>query len=148
MAKTDELMHSEPSAAYGMTAVTPSSPTTVKKGLMQKNPVLNSALETVQADRLRSIIKNLCLISDTAEKYISNNLLTPEEIVKPGLKRKRVGADEDIEASNGKKRMKIRYEMCTQCGDEFDVTLNYSKACRYHPGQSANSYCIMAFGPY
>ncbi len=136
MVEVDELATQEPLAAYRATVPLPSKPTTAEKGLIQKNQVLNTALGTVRADRLRRIVKDLCLVSDTAEKYISNVLLTPDGNVNPEAKRKRSAADENTEASNDNKRMRIRYAMCTQCDREFDVTVNYGKACRYHPGQS------------
>ena len=139
-------MLQEPSAAYRSFVPAPSNPTTAERGLGQKNQVLNTALDTVQAARLRSIIKNLCLISDSAEKHISQLLLTPEGNVNATSKRKRSAADENIEASNGNKRMKPRYAMCTQCDSEFDVTLNHGRACRYHPGQSTIQPCLVTSG--
>ena len=33
-----------------------------------------------------------------------------------------------------KKRMRPRYTECENCGEEFDVTRNERKLCRYHPG--------------
>lgn len=146
VAKMDEPMLQEPAAADRPTVPTAPNPTTAEGGLAQKNPALNTALDTVPADRLRDIIKKLCLISDTAEEHISQLLLTPEENVNPTSKRKRSTADENIEAGNSSKRMKSHYAMCEQCENDFDVTQNHRKACRYHPCQSKIQPCIVTSG--
>jgi hypothetical protein len=146
MAKTDEPMLQEPSAVDRPTVPTPSNPTTAASSLAQKNQALNTALDTVPANRLRATIKNLCLISDTVEEHISQLLLTPDENVTPRSKRKHSAADENIEAGNSSKRMRGRYAVCDQCDNEFDVTQNHKRACRYHLCQSTIQPCVVASG--
>jgi hypothetical protein len=104
--------------------------------LMQKNQALNTALSTVQPDRLRTIIKNLCLLSPTAEEYIGHILLTPEDNTKP-KKRKRTVSITDIEAKKKNQVLVPRFAKCIQCNEEYDTTLNSSKACCWHPGKLA-----------
>ncbi|ERF71989.1 hypothetical protein EPUS_07459 [Endocarpon pusillum Z07020] len=146
MAKSDELMLQEQTATDRPTAPMPSNPTSAEGGLVQKNQALDAALDTVPADRLRGIIKNLCLISDSAEKHISQLLLAPEENDNPTSKRKHSAADENVEASNSSKRTKGQYAICVQCDGDFELALNDGKDCRYHPGQSTIQPCIVISG--
>jgi hypothetical protein len=109
--------------------------------LMQKNQALNTALSTVQPDRLRTINKNLCLFSPTAEEYIGHILLTPEDSTKP-KKRKRTVSITDIEAKKKNQILVPRFAKCVQCNEEYDTTLNSSKACCWHPGKLALIVCF------
>jgi hypothetical protein len=36
--------------------------------------------------------------------------------------------------TKGSKRLRLRYAICENCEEEFDVTTNTSKSCLYHPG--------------
>jgi hypothetical protein len=108
-----------------------SSQTHEDKG--QKYQVLVAAIETAQPARLRSVLKNLCAVSDATEKYVSSVLLTPE--ITEAKSRKRSASAVSSEVQDGNKRFRPRYAMCAQCGTEYDVTLNFSKACQWHSGK-------------
>lgn len=38
--------------------------------------------------------------------------------------------------TNGNKRLRSRFAMCSNCEEEFDVTLNSKTACRWHDGMN------------
>ncbi|PWY90689.1 hypothetical protein BO70DRAFT_376559 [Aspergillus heteromorphus CBS 117.55] len=47
-------------------------------------------------------------------------------------KRKRTQPEED---SAGPKKIRLRYAICMNCEEEYDVTDNTSESCKYHPGE-------------
>lgn len=101
--------------------------------MIQKTQALSTAIDTLKQERLREVLKNVCLMSKDAEDLIGQILLTTEHA---GLnKRKRSASNANDGAQTQPKRLRPRYAMCAKCEEEYDVTLNSKWACRWHPGE-------------
>jgi hypothetical protein len=120
----------------------------------ERQLALTHAIQTAQPKRVRQILQNLCGISETNEVYVAALLLTTEEgqdkhtganATAPKSRKRPAPTDDDDEQVDeagdseaqkprAAKRFRARYVMCTQCGEEFDVTENDPEACVYHPG--------------
>lgn len=120
-------------------------------------PALRAAIKTAQADRLRRTLLSICDASVEASRIARKLLLVPENNTRvvqrndPG----RAICDEQEGCSEGEehsghdsnhlatthvqkapKRLRPRYATCTNCDQEFDVTDNGKKSCRWHDGMA------------
>lgn len=75
---------------------------------------LMHAIEYATRERLVTVVKSLCGYREL-EKHIKDALL-----------------DNPTGAAGGKKRP--RYVICSQCSEEFDVSINDDTSCTRHPG--------------
>ena len=120
-------------------------------------PALRAAIKTAQADRLRRTLLSICDASVEASRVARKLLLVPENNTRvvqrndPG----RAICDEQEGCSEGEehsdhdsnhlatthvqkapKQLRPRYATCINCDQEFDVTDNGKKACRWHDGMA------------
>lgn len=128
------------------------------KGIEPPNPLLLEAITTSTNDRLVEalilLIQRNRQAKELAENYLlvttsssSSSTLEDKEQVKDtiepqdegnnkeyvprGTKRVRSGSIEgDVQPS----AKRIRFQICAQCEDEYDITENEQNACRWHPG--------------
>ncbi len=112
-------------------------------------PALRTAIKTAQADRLRRTLLSICDASVEASCLARKLLLVPEKNTRAVQQDdpRRVMYDEQ-EGSKGEehserraptlksapKRLRPRFATCRNCNQEFDVTDNGRKACRWHDG--------------
>ena len=118
------------------------------------------AIDEALQDRLRDTLKQLCGNSQDIALATEAILLVPLDRSNPkttsdpnGNYDKKDGVTSDSRSKDGSKdgastakaawgslhglkRMRPRYAMCENCEKEFDVTLNESGDCIYHPGTS------------
>ena len=120
-----------------------------------------TAINTATAERLASVLHSiistsseagnvaLYLLTTTADKVSDPNskelpnggdgeeCKESAPLVEPPPSKKRKH-DDAIETPRNemplRKRVK-KYELCSQCGKEFDVTLNWAEACLHHAGK-------------
>jgi hypothetical protein len=130
--------------------------------LAQKNPILNSAIDSTPEDELLRILKTHCAKSKIVERTFAGSLLvavgndetegkttmasrgsgndntviTKGRKQKAGLLKSASDGPKDNDASNlGKKRLRARFARCCQCEKDFDVTENGGRSCRWHSGE-------------
>ena len=116
-------------------------------------PALRTAIDTAQADRLRHTLLSICDASVEASRVARKLLLVPENSTRAvkGNDPRRVIRDEQECCSEGEehsdhratthvqkapKRLRPRFATCINCDQEFDVTDNGKKACRWHDGMA------------
>lgn len=116
-------------------------------------PALRTAIDTAQADRLRRTLLSICDASVEASRVARKLLLVPENSTRgvKGNDPRRVIRDEQEGCSEGgehsdhratthvqkaPKRLRPRFATCINCDQEFDVTENGKKACRWHDGMA------------
>ena len=112
-------------------------------------PALRTAINTAQADRLRRTLLSICDASVEASRIARKLLLVPENKDHPGrvICEEQEGCSEGEEHSDqhsnhpatthvqkAPKRLRPRFATCLNCDQEFDVTDNGEKACRWHDG--------------
>ncbi|KAF2111595.1 hypothetical protein BDV96DRAFT_623661 [Lophiotrema nucula] len=110
--------------------------------------LLYEAIDTTSVDRLREFVRELCASSETGRKHFSDRLLLSEPIADNAP----MAEDKENEpteggASTSQKRKRTeeytvqqRYEMCTQCETEYDVSTNSSTSCVWHDGYTEPDY--------
>jgi hypothetical protein len=91
-------------------------------------PKLERALRTASDRRLRIILYTLCETDKHVNAKVSDLLLAD--------------TSKDSAASNGKntttsvvEQKRQRYEICSNCAEEYEFELNDSNSCIYHPGE-------------
>ena len=116
-------------------------------------PALRTAIKTAQADRLRRTLLSICDASVEASRVARKLLLVPENNTCAVERNdpRRVIRDEQEGCSEGQehsdhrattyvakapKRLRPRFATCINCDQEFDVTDNGKKACRWHDGMA------------
>jgi hypothetical protein len=77
---------------------------------------LYTAIDSATLDRVRTVLRDICAENPQAFQSACDKLL-----LNVGTKRKRGPTQQ-------------RYEICVQCGKEYDVLSNNDKACVWHPG--------------
>lgn len=127
-------------------------------------PALRTAINTAQADRLRRTLLAICDASEEASRVARRLLLVPETD-KRVVQRKdhgRVVCDEQEGCSEAEehndhhsnhpatthvqkalKRLRPRFATCMNCDQEFDVTENGRKACRWHDGMALRAHPVV-----
>ena len=115
--------------------------------------VLRTAIKTAQADRLRRTLLSICDASEEASRVARKLLLVPENNTRADERKdlRRVIRDEQEGCSEGHehsdhgatthvqkapKRLRPRFATCLNCDQEFDVTDNGKKTCRWHDGMT------------
>ncbi|KAL8673234.1 MAG: hypothetical protein Q9168_002346 [Polycauliona sp. 1 TL-2023] len=121
--------------------------------------VLYVAIDEAQPNRLRDTLRQLCSSSKDIALAAEAILLVPldksqhtttsdangndrqdglgsDSRSKDGSKDEASTAKATWGSVHGLKRVRSRYAMCENCEKEFDVTLNESGDCIYHPGTS------------
>ncbi|EJT69656.1 hypothetical protein GGTG_12540 [Gaeumannomyces tritici R3-111a-1] len=94
--------------------------------------LLNEAIHTISADRLREFVRELCTTSETARKHFSDRLLvdlTTEDA-------DNTPAEEGASTGQKRKHTRQRYEVCEQCNNEYDVETNGPTSCVWHDGET------------
>ena len=116
-------------------------------------PALRTAINTAQADRLRRTLLSICDASVEASHVARKLLLVPENNTRAVERNdsRRVIRDEQAGCSEGEehsdhraithvqkapKRLRPRFATCLNCEQEFDVTDNGKRACRWHDGMA------------
>ena len=106
--------------------------------------VLRTAIKTAQAHRLRRTLLSICDASEEASRVARKLLLVPENNTRAD-DRKDLRCAEGQEPSDhgatthvqkAPKRVRPRFATCLNCDQEFDVTDNGRKACRWHDGMA------------
>jgi hypothetical protein len=112
---------------------------------------LANAIKTASNKRIRTLLLSLCESHEFIHQAASTYLLVEEPIAEEkvmsacvpkiqsienseeqkGTKRPR--SDSDAVQSPSKK-VKKRFQFCSQCCTEFEVTKNHDDACYWHPG--------------
>jgi len=109
----------------------------------EKTKALEATINATHPDRLRKLLKELCKTSDTAFEFFTLKLLAlvedtrETESGKPGkgpLKRSHSSASKSSGVAK-KYKFTSRYELCKQCHEEYDVTLNREDSCLWHLGK-------------
>ncbi|KAF2743565.1 hypothetical protein M011DRAFT_410377 [Sporormia fimetaria CBS 119925] len=89
-----------------------------------QSDLLKAVIESSTSDRLKRILKDICVRSGDAYKLACSLLLLREDVSREEE------ADGEI-----KEDATTRYEMCEQCRKEYDVLANGEKACVWHEGE-------------
>ena len=114
-------------------------------------PALRTAIKTARKHRLRRTLLSICDASGEASRVARKLLLVPEDNTRAVERNepRRVKRDEQEGCSEGEeysddcaithvqkapKRLRPRFATCINCDQEFDVTDNGNKACRWHDG--------------
>ena len=124
-------------------------------------PALRTAIKTAQADRLRRTLLSICDASVEASRVARKLLLVPEEnerAVQQHHPRRLIHDEQD--GSKGEehsdrraytfvqkapKRLRPRFATCINCDQEFDVSDNGRKACRWHDGMAPRAKQIVHY---
>ena len=123
-------------------------------------PALRAAINTAQADRLRRTLLSICDASVEASRVARKLLLVPENNTRAvqrnhperGIRSEQEGYSEGEEQSDdcaithvqkAPKRLRPRFATCINCDQEFDVTENGNKACRWHDGMALLAESVM-----
>jgi hypothetical protein len=87
------------------------------------HPALLEAINSANIDRIRTILREICTASPQAFQLACDKLLINH-------------AKSSSNSSAKKKRdpPQLRYEICQQCEEEYDVLDNVEDACTWHPG--------------
>ena len=113
-------------------------------------PALRAAINTAQADRLRSTLLSICDASVEASRVARKLLLVPENYTRAEHRDdpERVTRDEHsggeeqsddcaiTHVQKAPKRLRPRFATCMNCNQEFDVTDNGDPACSWHDGMA------------
>jgi hypothetical protein len=91
-------------------------------------PELERALKTVSELRMRVILNTLC----DRDKHV-NAILSDLLLVDAGKYNTASDGKTTTSSVAGQKRQ--RYEICSNCEKEYEVELNDSSSCTYHPGE-------------
>lgn len=91
--------------------------------------VLIDAIHSATIERLRQVLTDTCTENQESFKFVRNQLLIdPED----------PHGEEHRPESAGSKRKRAytqqRYEICSQCGREYNVTQNTEPHCVWHEG--------------
>lgn len=132
---------SEPGAPYVGGSNNDGSVGSSPNGRTDASHTLEEAIETATASRLRTVLHQMCqdshLVRDLTTKALLSATTTPAE-----------GTSESN--MNGSRKRK-RFEVCGQCGDEYEVERNETGLCVYHPGKYSLSKqwisATLVFGP-
>ncbi len=120
---------------------------------------LNAAILSVSKEVLAVLMMKICQDHPSIRDFVEGHLLVNEsQVPRPG---RPVDSDRDSEDSDdsddsdesdeseatekkvtavpeltqaGPKRLRMRYAICINCKEEFDVSENTRKSCSYHPG--------------
>ncbi|RDW85422.1 hypothetical protein BP5796_03747 [Coleophoma crateriformis] len=133
------------------------------------SPELSEVIDTLNEDRLRNILRDICRENESARRTVETNYLVPAAMVVPYDKDDESEDDEAEEGSddetdefapnyppanvhNMKRKaadisvdvvpsgMRPRYAACENCKKEFDVTDNHRGDCVWHPGSKEPDY--------
>jgi hypothetical protein len=85
---------------------------------------LLNAIDTATIERLRNVLRHV-IVNKDAKDIVVKDLLVDSS-------KKRKSPSQDTVHQPTKKQK--RYEFCTQCEEEYDVTENNSESCEWHPG--------------
>jgi hypothetical protein len=85
---------------------------------------LLNAIDTATIERLRNVLRHV-IVNKDAKDIVVKDLLVDSS-------KKRKSPSQDTVHQPTKKQK--RYEVCTQCEEEYDVTENNSESCEWHPG--------------
>jgi hypothetical protein len=94
--------------------------------------ILLQAIDSATHDRLRTVLREICIESPAAFKLACDKLLVGQAAIGDA------NGQANGEASTKRKRDEPlqRYEICEQCETEYDVLDNHEDACIWHPGKS------------
>ena len=113
---------------------------------------LNAAILGVSKEVLAVLMMKICQDHPSIRDFVERHLLVNESQVPwPGSLVDSDGDSEDSDESDeseasekvttvpeltqaGPKRLRMRYAICINCKEEFDVSENTRKSCSYHPG--------------
>ncbi|OJJ50605.1 hypothetical protein ASPZODRAFT_126497 [Penicilliopsis zonata CBS 506.65] len=121
---------------------------------------LTQAIYDAPESRLKTILRDLCIQLPAAREAVARHLLVTEDRIKEKADSSDDDGseDEDSEESDdsdesrepevkpqtpvkmGSKRLRPRYGICENCDEEFDLTTNSKRSCRYHPEYSEPDY--------
>jgi hypothetical protein len=91
---------------------------------------LYAAIDSATLDRVRTVLREICTENPQAFQSACDKLL-----LNVGTKRKRGPTQQ-------------RYEICVQCGEEYDVLSNNDKACVWHPGNKMPKFSPARFSGF
>lgn len=125
-----------------------------------KTEDLLRAIEIAGHDRVKAVLRDVCLGSKAAFELASSKLLVAEVLSsseEEGEGSESEGSEgseseesevgltaygdlnrKQVEAINGKR---LRYLFCIQCKGEFDTSFNDPEACRWHDGMHTERTC-------
>lgn len=107
-------------------------------------PALRAAINTAQVDRLRRTLLSICDASVEASRVARKLLLVPENITRAVQRDEEQSDDCAItHVQKVPKRLRPRFATCINCDQEFDVTDNGKKACRWHDGMAIHAKSIV-----
>jgi hypothetical protein len=104
---------------------------------------LLSAIDSANLNRVRTVLREICLANPEAFKLASAKLLVSPE------KLDAVNKTTESNGAGSKRKAQHRYETCVQCNSEYDVLDNPENACVWHEGTCSlflyPSYLLCAF---
>ncbi|KAL8364875.1 hypothetical protein RB595_003926 [Gaeumannomyces hyphopodioides] len=123
--------------------------------------LLNEAINTISANQLRALVRELCTCQKTLSLVIheweecivcpfflcpSKRMIVLVDIHKHFSDRLLVdlttedadntSAEEGASTGQKRKHTRQRYEVCEQCNDEYDVEINDDTSCVWHDGET------------
>ncbi|OJD11156.1 hypothetical protein AJ78_08018 [Emergomyces pasteurianus Ep9510] len=119
--------------------------------------LLERAIRTASKELLQNLMVDLCNESRDVYKKLTPQLLTTrDEIEKHQLSTDTDETEIDSEggdnahaeeeakslnaASSIKNKLRLRYAICSNCDEEFDILNNSKESCCYHPEESVPDY--------
>lgn len=99
---------------------------------------LGNTLNGLSEKTLREVFKSVCAKSDAARKEAESQLLLASSADSTATQA--AGTEKSSDAG---KTTVPRYALCGNCKEDFDVTANTDKTCRYHPSMSKTSYGLL-----
>jgi hypothetical protein len=122
------------------TQITSGNPTSIARKILKtpkenpllqtakEKPLLHTAIERLTLDRLHTVLYKALNESPKARSVFERELLVPSSL-DPGNDINAVSARQNM----GRKR--LRFEKCSWCKEEFDITSNSDSACQHHTGE-------------
>lgn len=118
---------------------------------------LNTAIVRVSKEVLISLLWKICETTPSAREFVKGHLFVDEnevpqprsppepntdgeysEVSDTSDDEEKEEEEEDVRptpaTTTGAKRVRSRYAKCINCKEEFDVSENTKKSCRYHSG--------------
>jgi hypothetical protein len=92
---------------------------------------LLSAIDSANLNRVRTVLREICIANPEAFKLASAKLLVSPE------KLDAVNKTAESNGAGSKRKAQHRYETCVQCNSEYDVLDNQENACVWHEGTSS-----------
>ncbi|EMD94608.1 hypothetical protein COCC4DRAFT_75017 [Bipolaris maydis ATCC 48331] len=106
---------------------------------------LYNVIDSATPERVRALLKHLSTTSPANFAYIQGELMLRPGALKRARSEEQDKEDDDTESDYSDEQTdapvrRPRFDICEQCGEEYDVLHNEKKSCQWHEGELEVDY--------